>query len=148
VHRLEDQTNRGSQRNKTIQRVHSMDPPSLIQEALDEARARDIVTTVGHGRLFQPISGGQEEQAPETARERGTDTTAMNTTLWSTSAGHTSPALEGLQARVSSPTHVASSMQFHTRILLWSPRSPVVPPKNSCLLCKDGLRLGRPCQCN
>ena len=87
--------------------MHSMDSPSLIQEALDEARARDIATTVGHGCLFQPISVAQEEQAPEAARARGTDTTAVYTTLWSTSAGHTSPALEGLQARVSSPTHVA-----------------------------------------
>jgi len=84
-----------------------MDPTSLIQEALDEARARDIATTVDP--LFQPISVGQEEQAPEAARARDTDTTAVHTTLWSTSAGHTSPALEALQARVPSPTHAASS---------------------------------------
>ena len=87
--------------------MHSMDPTSLIQEALDEARARDIATTVGP--LFHPISVGQEEQTPEAARARDTDTTAVHTTLCSTSAGHTSPTLEGLQARVPSPTHAASS---------------------------------------
>ena len=84
-----------------------MDPPSLIQEALDEARARDIAKTVGP--LFQPTSVGQEELTPEAARARDTVTTAVHTTLWSTSTGHTSPAFEGLQARVPSPTHATSS---------------------------------------
>jgi hypothetical protein len=127
-----------------IERVHIMDSPSLIQKALDEARARDIATTVGHGCLFQPISVGQEEQTPEAARARDTDTTAVHTTLWSTSAGHTSPALEGLQARVPSPTHAASSHAVSHADPTAEPPQPSSSTKEQFFILQRRLASGSP----
>jgi len=86
--------------------LHRGSPPSLIQEALDAARARDIATTAA--LLLQSTSVGQEEQASEAVRARDIATTAT-LLLRSTSAGHTSPGLNTLQKRVSSPLRAGAS---------------------------------------
>jgi len=86
--------------------LHRGSPPSLIQEALDAARARDIATTAA--LLLQSTTVGQEEQAPEAVRAHDIAMTAA-LLLRSTSAGHTSPGLNAFQKRVSSPPRAGAS---------------------------------------